>query len=165
MCIHYVICQLTYVFQRYCVNTLNWFYRAPVKVPMNQLNPAQITSPQHVPTFPAKRDILDLLTLTTESSERNLMRSEISTGQKPEVVQLEQAQSLSHSQMETKKSDIEKEKDIADLIITELTQTGGNENKTLEQSKTVHPVNSSTVVKPLGDISVSIDSIKPGTVH
>lgn len=132
---------------------------------MNQLNRTQTASPQHVPALSAGFDVLDLLTSTTEQSESNLVTPEISAGQRPEVVQPEQAQALPHSVLETKQSNNESEKDTADLTLTELTQKGGGECKILVQSKTAQLVNSSAVVKPLGDLTVSLDSIKPGTFY
>lgn len=142
------------------------FNRTTVKVPMNQLNCAQTASPHHVSVLPEGCDIVDLLTSATGLSETNLMTSEISAGQRAgvEVMQPEQAQSLSHSLLETVTPDNESKKSITDPVLTELIQKGENEYKTFVESKTAQPINSSAVVKPLGDLTVFLDSIKPGSV-
>lgn len=161
------------------------FNRPAVKVPMNQLNraqPSQTASPQHSPVLPAGSDNLDLITSNTEPpvqnalivSESDLMNvsSEVTVAQKPGAVQSDQAKAISQSlllenSLAAQQSNNVSEKSIvnvAELISTEPSLKVDNESKIVVQSKSPQPVNSDVVIKPLGDLSVPLGSIKPGSV-
>lgn len=134
---------------------------------MNQLNCVQTASPQHTPPLSAHTDVLDLLTSTIEPPEPNILKSEVSAEQKYGTVQGDQAQSLTHTLLESseasKQSNNESEKNIADLILTESTQKEKDDDcKLLIHSNIAQPANLSLAVKPLGDLTVTLDCIKPG---
>lgn len=161
------------------------FNRPAVKVPMNQLNraqPSQNASPQHIPVLPAGSDNLDPITSNTEpplqnaliGSELDLLNvsSEVTVAQKLGAVQSDQAKAISQSlllesSLAAQQSNNVSEKSIvnvAELISTESTLKADNEPKIAVKSKSAQPVNSDVLIKPLGDLSVPLESIKPGSV-